>query len=764
MWKLFRDRLPLIIYTVLAILLPILWLRGNYIVIPEEYHFADYQKLIEDNLYSWSGKLNYGEPSGQWNHSLIIPNGLLYALLNWIGLNTHWTQIVFLQFYLFFVFLSISLFIKIFTRNNLLNVVGSFAYVFNFFFITTIGYSAKMYQVLLLPLLFYITYKFLTTQKYKYISLNYILVFVFQGIFTNLPQAITTLIVYPIAFCFHFYQNGFRLKDTKKSVLFLLLPLPVYAYQSLIYLFTMLSTGLTQNGINGFRALISPLSKVFQLRGVWWEDGGVGGVVYNNWLNFFNNPIITFSTFIIFAISLTYLLYKSKDNRYLYFLLVFILSVFIASGTSLFPGIFEFMYDHIPYYWIFREPWAKFMPIVSWSLIVLLILSLEKRSRLVHIAVLVLVLLRVFPFVSDNFIDRTNRDWKKMFVSIPPYWKEFGEWSQNRSESNILVLPLRFEGNKIEYRWYPEYGNANVPIYHLVGHTNIIGLNKYYSQGRFLKILSSLGASPSAQLLKIAPIDYVLLQYDVENSTVDNTTSIAEFNGFIDSDPIASFGNKLQIYKIKEQYNLPKIFVPSNIIVTRTTEDLISIIKNKSLKIGDAVYLNDTSSSINSEIIGFADNYGRGKSQINKSELEIKYKKINPTQFEVNILHGKGVLPIVFLENYSSLWRLNTKEQGQIKIKDLFRFLINKNNNYEYNSYHSEINGYANIWIVNINKLCGASNHCITNKDGTYTVNLEIKYFPQKWFNLLFSFSFIIFIFSLLSLFLSKSVKKSISW
>lgn len=50
------------------------------------------------------------------------------------------------------------------------------------------------------------------------------------------------------------------------------------------------------------------------------------------------------------------------------------------------------------------------------------------------------------------------------------------------------------------------------------------------------------------------------------------------------------------------------------------------------------------------------------------------------------------------------------------------------------NKNHVEVNGYANSWIVDPNKLCDSNSKCVKNSDGSYDLELVVEFWPQRLF------------------------------
>ena len=176
----------MLIFVILAFTLPLVWLKGDYLFISEESNFANYQNIIGKNLFSWNEKENYGLPSEPGNHTLTVPNGVFYKILSEIGLSNHYIQIVFLQIFLLATFVAISYLLRLFTTNNAVVIIGSLLYVFNHYFTTTVFYSAKMFQLILMPLFFLFLYKFLKHLRFLLHTYGDLNLFQFSHIFFHL--------------------------------------------------------------------------------------------------------------------------------------------------------------------------------------------------------------------------------------------------------------------------------------------------------------------------------------------------------------------------------------------------------------------------------------------------------------------------------------------------------------------------------------------------------------------------------------------------
>jgi hypothetical protein len=104
------------------------------------------------------------------------------------------------------------------------------------------------------------------------------------------------------------------------------------------------------------------------------------------------------------------------------------------------------------------------------------------------------------------------------------------------------------------------------------------------------------------------------------------------------------------------------------------------------------------------------------QSAISNQQPKVVYVQNSATSYNVLI---KGVVDdfsLVFADSYMSGWKL-TKNNVNI-------------------GKHYRMNGYANAWYIDLNSICNVDNSCVRKPDGTFDLELQIDYFPQRWFYL----------------------------
>ncbi|MFA6048908.1 MAG: hypothetical protein WC792_03105 [Candidatus Micrarchaeia archaeon] len=733
--RLARDNWHILLFALISISLPPTWLYSEDLYVIEEMAFANYDIFLDSNSYAWSSSINYGGPSTLGNMAALIPNAAFYRLLDSAGFSNHQIQIIFLQTFLLLIFFSINKFLRMFTAEKWIIVACALLYVLNFHFVSAIFYSAKMTHLILMPLLFVFSYRLLQTGKRKYVAYSFISLFLLQSIFANWAQAIPALAMIFLAIGHYVFETGESLKTVintrlKEFALLALCVLPVMAYSLLIIWVQYTSNGidLSPQGLNlSFKALTAPLNQVFQLRGAWWEYLGWEGVPYSPWLWFYTQWTTIAASFGLVIIALSAGFSKTKNKKFAFFLLFFVAAVFLATGSSFFPLLFELIFKFVPGFFIFREPWAKFMPYVVLSVSALLAISLErlKKQKIypwVITIIFILLAAKAAPFVSQAFFSHTNAGWAKFFINPPNPWYDYEDWSkQNRDK---YVLPLPYGDTDIRYTWYDgNLGNANKPIYPYFGHTNIIG--EKFTKNRFSQVLDAFEKVNRTDFVKLGPVDYLLVQKDINQSVSEQRlVHQSKVKTYFQPTPEKTFDNKLYLYRVNPGIGTPVIFVPEKIIALEngTIADLPKIVSKSAYQPLTAIYLGDTPARPAS--LSTPKEIGMG----------LDYRKINPTQYRVSLSNARGAFPIILAESFQPNWKAYATKPtaDDAKTADrLFEILFEPALPEE---THAIANGYANSWFIDSEKICKNSAKCKQNSNGTYDFDLVLEFWPQRFF------------------------------
>lgn len=556
-------------------LLPIFWFKGNFVIRPEELSYINYSFLLEKYIYAWSTHTSNGLPSTYSNQLILFPVGLIYSFFEILHLGEQQIQkIILVLFFESALFSSYFLFSK-FSKNNKLSFLSSIFYTFNFYTLSIPFYTAKMIQLALIPLIFLITTNYFKTKKIKYIFINFIVIFLCQGIFSNIANTATTISIYFLAFFYHLYTNKHEINwnhQVKAFLAYLIAIFPIMLNIGLIFYYSVLGNNLyvklrnTNAFANTF--LSTPISKIFTIfHGAWWENSKV----YNPWFDYFNNPLVLLSSAILFSFLLIgFLTIKKKKmamrKSYIFWLLIFCGFLFLVKGINHpFGSLYKFIFFNLPGFFIFREPWAKFTPLLTFSGSMLLLLTLDsmsKHKRIIYMATL-LVFLNALPFFTANVIGHSGSGYSDVDILIPKYWKSIHAWSKEAENTNLNIFdtPVIY-GTQEYYNWQGyEKGNLTGSFAYTYLYSNSVNkLNDptgiHYE---FLKVYSP-------KLLSLFNINYVLDQTDVVRvgKNINYSTEQLVEDGVIEKTPTINFG-KLNLYKVQPEFFLPRIYPAENI-------------------------------------------------------------------------------------------------------------------------------------------------------------------------------------------------------
>jgi len=726
----FKLDLMLLAATVVIIcILPFRWLPIGYQVNSEDQGFMNYNILIAKSYHAWTTFGAYGNPASPVDHDLIIPNGYFYLFFEHIGLSADLTQKLFLSAIMFALCISFYLFAGLFTKKRYVILLALLSYVFNFYVASSITFSAKMFQLILTPLLFHLTYSYLRRTNVLYVALHFITFFIFQGIFTNLTQLLSLLLVYPIALMYFHIKHKVRiLSSLTKCIPFFFILLPIFLYHYLTYYYSLVINLSEVIKSVEFSALLSPVSKLFQIRGVWWEGAIFDNIPYDHWAGFYNSPYVIFVSYIyVITILYIFLLGKKLDKVRIYFLSLFIFYFALASGTKFIPSIYSWLYHNTFIFSIFREPWAKFTPgvILMFSIFILIGLNdLSEKTvkyKVVYILLLITILIRSFPFYTSSFFDTSVVKWKTGLTSVPSYWLDYQKWSLSHKNATVLPIPFFETRFDFQYDWYKKrIGNTNTNMAGIFSATRTFRYldsdsNPFY----FYKSLSNRNFS----FINQSKIDYVLVQNDVKSLSNKNKYSWQkeEIQKYIEDKPFVNFSNKLYVYRLKKNLRINSVYAPATVVITESKKNIYKKGVFSSLPKKSAIIINQDNNLVIKKILG-----------ANIQSLPtISYRKISLTKYIVNINNASKNFLLVLNETYNPNWvgyLHNSKE------------MIDE-------SKHLLSNNYANSWIVEPNLLCD-NKACLNKGEKGYSFKLVLEYKPESMFNKIFTISLFMFIVS----------------
>lgn len=353
----------------------------------------------------------------------------------------------------------------------------------------------------------------------------------------------------------------------------------------------------------------SPFYETFRLFGSWaFFTSNLAGTAYFPFAHYYQTPffvILTCLIPILAFLALPILVYRRRHKLIPFFLVMAIIGVWLAHGAypSLLGSVFLFIYRHVPGFWIFREPFAKFTTITAVCYAVLIGFSTDYFYRLIIlknssktyyflarafvVCILLIMLTSAWPILTGDHIFTQRGEMKSHHVAVPDYWFEAGKWFNNQEgDFKILVLPHNppqyYCG--LSYKW--GYGSCDISPYLI--HQPLIeersGWDTYQSNyGPFppsQKLMQLVyryinGDSEAIDLkaiLGLMNVRYILQRNDVDWKLIpysgyspyspEHIKSILDAQKGIHLEK--TFG-QLDIYKIDDEYFVPHIYTPKQI-------------------------------------------------------------------------------------------------------------------------------------------------------------------------------------------------------
>jgi len=537
-------------------LLPLLWYRPGFLLSFEESYLTNYTVVWDKYRQLWSTHLNGGFLHA--NYPKLFPAGLYWYLLSFLKVSPLLIQVSF--FCLAWVAIAVATYfcLSLYTRRPFLRLVGVSLYLLNFYVSTTIFYSAMAWQLFLLPALFFLTTKHLETKKGGYAWGHWLTLFLAQAIFTNPAQAASTLLVYPVIVLLALLRRP----TSKRQLVLRLLPILISAAFITTFNLWLYSLTFNQAEVDAlldrgtFQALGSDLKSVIQLRGSWAEEASFQGLVYHPEATYYQKLVIVVIAYLIFFFPLLSLWVRPRSRAYLGWVIILVVGLFLATGTAP-PGgkLYAWLFDRIPYFKAFREPWAKFMPWVVFSVSLLNVITLDRLAeRLPRFSQVLLpffwllVLLRGLPFLTGAVIDHQPIGWKRVDAQIPDYWWQARRWSLQNQGANLFLLPQPVTTTRNHYFfWYPQQpGNYKGPLPSV-----LLSANLLWNRGDYLSRNDGFSTfiryfHPS--VFNLLNTDYILAMNDVRPTSFSDLR-LTPAQSFLEGTPQLEFGGgKLQLY------------------------------------------------------------------------------------------------------------------------------------------------------------------------------------------------------------------------
>jgi hypothetical protein len=550
---------------------------------------------------------------------------------------------------------------------------------------------------------------FLETKKIKYI------IYLFLSLLFIIPYPHYTFLTALIIFFFLFHsflaQKNRRLILLKDNIILLTLLSLLLSFYLIPFLFSLFPADIS----------IEHVAQRFSTgeRGIYW--GSKINVIHALTMTpssafakppFYESllPLFTCLPFIIPFLCIIPLMsnrnLKELNNIYLIYIM-FILGIFISSIVNINVEFYKLLL-HIPLFGtLLSVSPGSYFPLIyfsasllsglGYSLVINKIVRRMKSKIIFMIFFIVIFILFLwYPMVFWN-------DYRFKQVQYPSYYDLLVDnIDSDAGEFRVYVLPPWYS---VKYDWAPYFMDVWLPrlfqksaVSYYMPETTLP-----YSYD-FLDLLNSHIKSGTSQklvnVLRLANVKYIVAPMDVAvvrqlyNAKISSQKGIALH---------CKYGS-VYVYKISDEYFLPKIYAASNIYIYNSLEEMFKNLLSTQLDIDKpAIFL---SSQLTDDELNFINSI---KQKIT-SNVEIEFQKISPVKYKIRISGDVGKqFVLVFSESYSSLWKLYQGDVGWLDA--LWETPISE-------KHHYIVNGYANAWYLDL-------------KENNATNIFTIYFFPQ---------------------------------
>lgn len=663
------------------------------------------------------------------------------------------------------------------------SITGAMFYILNNLTMILLSFPPTnyIYSYMLLPWLFllYIKDFHISNSFLKRFVIVVLFLFVLSGNPSNTISILSLLLFYE----FFFRTNNKIIKNIKNIVISSLLLLLLSSY---IYL------PILGNKVNPYGKISSSDNKVsiaysssttsivnlLRFRGHPSQDNF-------SFSNFLLNNYTTIVNYLLIAFSLLFLFKKKTKRIEIFFLSTFILFFFLSKAEHFpFSWINRFIYDHVPLFEMYRASYAKFMYFCSFSLSIMISISiLETEKFLIKHSLpffikkvfLVLPVLLIIFGATPFFWGKVVRNIHK--TTIPVEYHSIKTYlNKIKVDFSILSLPQLSSGQVLDW------GNGN----YYAGFTNtdiyMLGRPAWVNSWFLSKPILSNNLIDYKKILNKSNVKYIILHKDVpENYSFEvnmkgytgGQTNFRNLNKQIISDNDYRLISDTRYFKIFELDNnkyMPHVYIRKSInsfsksagdlpilefkkinptkyrIVIHGARGKFPIVFNESFHDQWKTYLADSQKLIKiqlSEINNYKILDGNTEDQASKEELKSfidngwistlgdgKEKKIKHQKWADNKekLDYVEKYNIDFIsKNFQDTIQNDNLQSGPF-YETLFKKSIDDNKN------HLIANGYANSWNIDVNKLCNNNLLCIKNPDGSYDFEVVVEFWPQRLF------------------------------
>ncbi|MFH2022504.1 MAG: hypothetical protein ABIJ33_04510 [Patescibacteria group bacterium] len=443
-------------------------------------------------------------------------------------------------------------------------------------------------------------------------------------------------------------------------------------------------------------------------------------------------------------------LFLNNRRRLIYAL--WLLAIFPA--VMYYANYFRSLLLYLPFANVLRD-FARFTIVSSFAYPILASLvvnslwitkKLRMLKKLLAILMIILWAVSVYPWWTGEISawdHRTLGDMRMRVKQFPADYLELEEkFAKEITPANALYFPtstiLDFLDDEKFHGTFSELIDVFAAYSPVPGSIYVSDRDNGYI-GQYLKLLFTLSnpdfSSKFFDALRLTNIKFIVIKKNVVIPNIDIV--LENLRALEKSGKASKYFESTNIVVFELTHYYPRVYIPSTIYVT-----------NQSLS--NLPYLSEDMIVFTHQNTNFQP---PDKITSPNQDAWLEFKKINSTKYRVIIHQAKGKIPIVLNQTFHDHWKVYLPPFGLTNYLESVPF--NKpdrsvwNNSLSSGSLletwdlrqlttesHLMVNGWANAWIIDTNKLCQTPGLCQANSDQTQDLELIIEFFPQRYFYL----------------------------
>lgn len=609
------------------------------------------------------------------------PLDFLYGVTGILGFTSTLGDRVF-DFWPTIIFGNLAMFFlaKKVTKSNTASFFASIFFNYNTYFFTAFAnfllYSASVWSVITLLMFILLLEK----KRILFSLLTGVALFI-TGIYDFRFAYLTVFLLSGYFFYCVLPISTIKRRELMKIISYSMLSFLLFAILNLYWVLPLFfsqkitSNEILQRGLfgNEFLNILYSITTFHPF----WTGGGIAA---------FNPQPIVFYFWIIPVFAFLGLFLQRRNKLIVFFGILSFIGIFLTKQVGQpFSYVYEFLFQHLPGFSVFREA-SKFYYVILLGFSILiagffLYVINNIKSRFIQLFLYLLfaflILLNVKPFllgelplskpfkiIPNDYVVLDNFIYSQPEFSRTLWVPAFSKWGPSD-----YFHPVEVAADVFSNSWKDYFKKEN---------------NLYASNGGKL-IVASLKDQSAQNLLSISSIKYIILP------AKDNKN---------DEDFFVFYGQKRGYYE-KKLDSIP-YFKKINI----GTKDVV-VYDNQSAK--PHIYMTSEKETIAKTI---------------PYEI-VKSSYISQTQYSININNVSKPFYINFSETYNPNWKL--KSGNFDWIKSLF------DKNYFLPVSHQENDAGLNSFYIDPKQTCVIATNCTKNADGTYNMQLTLYFKPQSY-------------------------------